>query len=421
MDESAAGAEALRQAFNDIGHPAETDGDMLSVPHWGLRVRMRLNNVKQASGETRLTYQALSYLDRLAHPAEDYELGWGPTLRDASRAAAQMYMGSVFPVIHSICCTNECGCGVENTPLFAADDETGMVRDWRLIRGPQYMLNGTPDDIPRDTFRSLLEDEFPALIRRPGTYWFKCFAGRMGESVQSDCFVNGQINAHGKQRLAEYAQGLPRERNLLTCKQHLLLYPIDPEVVDEYRSRRRALWLDTVVESGASVRSDDLDTVLDGFEAFHDCDGLDEPLIRKRLEDRGMSAETARNLVSFLPAACARDGWRDRGIPFATEYTLLNFKTGRSVNRPLNAEPLFETAATVVRAWRDADVVAELRASVLSFSAEHNALLSGLQQNATPTRLWLLVPTDDDVEGEIDDKLLKALGIQRRKQWWKFW
>jgi hypothetical protein len=423
MDMQHSGAEALKREFARLLHPGHVDEDVLHLPQWDLRVRMRLEEFDE--GRPSIGFRATTHLDRLAHPVEDYEIGMGASRRDAVQMAANMYMGSVFPVVHSLCCEKGSEYGVENRPFVAADADSGIVRDWRLVLGPYYLLtdkttNATLADVPRDVLSDLLKDEFSELAREPGTYWFKCFAGRTGDTVGADCFLNNQEFTLGKERLTEFARTIPREKNFLTVKQHILVQPMDPAVLLEYRQRRRQSWRAASDRTSATTPPADIDLVLDALEAFHDCAGLDSDQVFRKLVDRGVAAESAQKLMGFLPAACARDFWRAKSFPFGSEYTLVNFRTGRSLSRPLNGEPLFQASLAVVVALREAEIAAGLLSTIRSHSSEDGFVRQAAAQGLKPVSTTLIVPTDDDVEGEINDELLKLLG-HRRKPWWRFW
>ncbi len=416
------GVEVLRQKFAELQHLASVQEDVLHVLPWGLRVRMRLESLNREGAGTSVSYRAISFLDRLTHPVVDCAIGWGGSLDEANNMAAETYMSSVFPVIHSICCEQCSAYGVENSSLYAMDAESGVVRDWRLIRGPQVLINATPREIPPGVLASILEDEFLQAATRPGTHWFKCFVGRFGAKVEVDCLLNNVELVSGKTRLLEYGRSFP-PKDMMTCKQHLLVYPLDPEVITDYREKQQSEWLEPLSGVRRNLDREVVDDVLAGFRALHRLDGLSENMIHDELRSRGISAKTATKLVSFLPAACARDFWGPRGVRFRDQYTLFNFASRRSLTRPLSSDPVFCAGLAVIRAWKAAGVAAEVLGNVLAFSAENNAILEGVSQGARPEHMemqFLVVPSDEEVDGEINTELLKTLGI-RVKPWWKFW
>jgi Family of unknown function (DUF6348) len=422
MGMSASGAEALKREFGRLLHPGQLEADVLELPHWDLRVRMKLEQYRGSPAPISVAYRATSHLGRLAHPVEDYEVGMGPTRRDGVQMAVNMYMGSVFPVIHSICCTQHSAHEVKVTDFDATDAESGIVRKWRLVVGPHFLTGvgattKARDEIPHDLFSRLLNDDLPRLAREPGTYWFKCFAGRQGDNVAADCFLNKEEFTPGKDRFLEWARTIPREKNLWNIKQHILVQPLDPEVLQEFRNRRRQTWQAAMNRSGTSIPPDNVALVFDALEAFHDCAGLGG--IRETLEARGVPADSALKLWAFLPAACARECWGKQSICFAEEYTLLNFKTKRALNLPLKAEPLFQAALSVVASLRKAEAARELLLTILSQSSEDQLARYAAEQESEICSTMLIVPTTEDVEGEINEELLKAIGL--RKPWWRFW
>ena len=420
MREEFLGAQALKGKFEAVNHPADVTDDILRIDHWHMMVRMIAEQIDKSRNNVSVSYRAITFCDRLTYPVVDYAIGWGKTLEEANKMAAEMYMGSVFPVIHSICCVNQCGYGIEQSEMYASDRETGLPRDWRLIRGPGVRINCDESVISEELFARMLEDKIHELASGSGSYWFKCFVGQLGENVDADCYVNNVSEVDYKNRFVEFGHTLPEN---VTCKQHLLLYPVDPELIAQHRAARQQLWIDSLDDIHPAVSSDDLEKVLMGFRLFSDFAGMDESFLRWQLQTVGVESRDALRLVSFLPAVCARNYWRPQGVQFSDEYTLINYDQKSCETRSLVTDEIYLAAEEVYRIWNCEGIETELLASVRDFSAESSGLYQCIEDGAKASDIkmtYLLVPTDESLSSPIPPDLAKSLGLTS-KPWWKFW
>ncbi len=413
------GAAKVAEKFNEILHPTEQLEDCLYLAHWGMWIRMQMMNYQEQDGSFVVHYRATTYLDRLTHPVVDMAIGWGKTLDEANEFAAETYMGTVFPVVHSICCDQQCEYGVECTTHYSKDEHAGVVRDWRVIVGPAVKINAN-EEIADDAMSSILQDRIAELTRSPGTYWFKCFISNFEDSADADCFLNNVEQTELKQRFIDYANTIPPNS---TCKHHVLAYPDEPQIGTSYRQSRRAEMEDSLTEVSKVVAAEDLGKVLSGIEVFGDFLNMDETFLCNVLTETGVSATEARRVVSFLPAVCTRHYWEQRGTKFGSTYHLLDYNTRKSLELTLDEDSLYRTASSVVSALRAQRKFPDLLDVILDFSAEHNLLSNALDNDVNPadvTMSYLVVPSDEPVDGEINNDLLEVLGM-KKTPWWQFW
>lgn len=416
------GAQAVAKKFADLQHLAQSEGELVLVDNWKLLIRMSLEGLDEEKGMTYVTYRVTTFCPKLVHPVVDYAIGWGNSLEEANDMASEVYMSSVFPVIHAICCTCQSGYGVENRILYVQDSNSGVVSDWRLIQSPPVMINADEEVIHRDTLTNMLDSHLPELIKQPGSYWFKCYVGKSSDTVDADCFLNNVEFELGKQRFLGYAQTLNSEKGFVSFKQHALIYPSDEAVVKEYRSRSRNE-LATSLKKLSGVDQTSIKYVLAGLEAFRDLAGFPEHVLQKHLIQTNIPSETAWQLTSFLPAACARERWTREGVNFGDEYVLFNFDSRKSERKSLSAEPLYLVCQAAVKRLREDELVGDLLDAICDFSAENNCIESALAEGAEPKDFefkWLIVPTDKVLDGRVDKEIVKALGLSQ-KPWWKFW
>ncbi len=413
------GAAKVAEKFNEILHPTEQIEDCLYLAHWGMWIRMQMMNCQENDGSIAVHYRATTYLDRLTQPVVDMAIGWGETLDDANELAAETYMSTVFPVVHSICCDQQCEYGVECTTQYSKDDHAGVVRDWRVIVGPAVKINAN-EEIADDAMSSILEQRITELIRSPGTYWFKCFISNFDGGADADCFLNNVEQSELKQRFIDYASTMPANS---TCKHHVLAYPDDPQVASSFRQSRREEMEHALTEVSKVVSPEDLDKVLSGIELFGDFQNMDENFLCRVLSENGLSATEARKVVSFLPTACTLCQWEPKGTKFGSTYHLLDYDTRKSLEFALDDDSLYRTTKSVVSALRAQRKVPELLDNILEFSAENNCLCDAVDNDvdqADVTMSYLIVPSDEPVDGDFNDELLDVLGL-KKKAWWQFW
>lgn len=411
------GAALLAKKFGAINHPVTRCENLLILELWGCRIQFQMERHEHSNGSVAVTYRVATYLERLMNPVIDYAIGWGRTLDQANEMATETYMGSVFPVIHAICCTSKCGYGVECEVHYHKNAETGIVDDWRIVHGPPVILSAQDEKIGREQLFEIIAPDLDDVIEENGTYWFKCFVGNFGETVDADCFLNNQKWPEKIEAFKEFGQSMPSNTSI---KQHILICPDELETVVDWKAKRRCDTEDSLRH--LSIPPKPLKTVLDALELYRQFGEIGEPFLRDLMIKHGINEATSRRLTAYIPNICARVVWEPSGVEFGHHVQLFNFANGLSQTIELKQEPLYQAARQVIQEWVRTEQNAGLIETISAMGADQSAILDALSQGAKPESLKLayLIISADITEGDVDPELQKLLGF-RRKPWWKFW
>lgn len=426
------GAKALHEKLAAWGYPGELDSDTLMLTNRGVIIHFPYvyDELQAKSGYA--SYVSHTYVPTIRQTVQDVIIGIDPTRRNPHGAAADAYLSSVFPLVHSLFCGDHDAMNVMAETVYAVDRETGLPREWSLLLGPERNMNVPVSDAGQRRFADALADLYEPMLADPGVYWFRCFAGRMaGSPPSADCFLNNRPYSEGERRFVDIGRSLPGSDKLLSCKQQFVLVPKDlDEGLSVERERWREQWVACVGRHEPTLDSRLRDKVFLCIEGFAALQGFHESHVERWLKSEGCSSDEAWRLTAFVPEACARVQWRPEGARFCDIYIRLNPDTGKGQSGMLSKEPLFVATERVVRAMREDGHANSTLDSILENSAPHNTMRQVTEAGRRPADVMELHSAFlayDDIDGEIAPEHLakfremfgKSFG--KKKPWWKFW
>lgn len=326
---------------------------------------------------------------------QDVSTGFGPTQEHALVDATQSWLHRVPPPLLSAL-----GHDAFHDEVGVCDeaDEYGMPG--RLVYAGHYQIRGSPPKEAGDVLvqhppflaiRDLLQEHLaPDQI-----HWVKLFYSTMGDTGQTDCFVDNANWRPGVDALLSW--GAIWRSDPFFLWQFLVLVP-------------------KAVEN-RNMPQDYDKLVSDSLYIFQQHPRASDETIVTLLERQGIREPLAERLNVFVPMAFCRAVLADTGVQFAEDYIQRNGDA--EVRRALSSEPVFQAAWRVAQGRISEGMPTYNLLLVAIGAAEMGILYRALNERPDLESVEfgapvVLCPLDQDVPTADADE-------PKGRPWWKFW
>ena len=419
------------------------EGNRVTIPAWGLTAAA-LEGDEKGGQSSMISTEIQTY-----HPSlpggmiRELSVGWGDSHAAAVKDVASGWDLLVFPLLMFHFETDPHSCFVQEIPLELPRDPG---HPYRLFASGVFGRGFAKDEVPSQSLLWERLSELALPVLDAGVHHLRCFAGRFGDQISADVYLDGVPWAAGSERLTELATTfpLPTESNpIYSLKQHVLIRPADlPTGLQRSEMRQIEQWTVAVTDLIPAEQRELISDVLTGIYVIGRSAYRDESLWELDLQRRGMTTARISECMAFLQSAAARLFLKDKDkVTYATSYYWTNGRTRRAVRRRYDDTPFFTAAVHVMAALQNAKLAENELWTIASSSAEINgynqAAANGSKVDLKFT--YMVHHTTEDIDGEdletqiVRDyppkpkpahtvmSMVEPLPLSPKRPWWKFW
>lgn len=216
-------AEYFQKEMTKNGYHAQVNGDSLFFPPLNMDIRFEHLYSKDYATCVKIS---ISHPSLLPNGLHELAIGMGDSEDTRLASAANSWMQSDFPVVHSYLCPTQTDLGVKRMELVS---QTGHEQlGWNVLLGP-LMIMGEGVEMIEDNEHELfieLMNEITTALHSPQVIYLKCFVSKLPDgTVDADCRLLGEDWIEGTNKLLYFAERLNTHGNLHWRKQFMIIYP----------------------------------------------------------------------------------------------------------------------------------------------------------------------------------------------------